>query len=66
MNAYSGDDYSGSSTGDTDEDQPNWQVPCCVCGAKPTVGDTDLCGVCCWGSDGVDWWIEEPETKRPA
>jgi NMD protein affecting ribosome stability and mRNA decay len=23
--------------------------PCCVCGATPTVGSTDLCGPCCFG-----------------
>lgn len=27
----------------------NWKVPCEVCDQKPTVGDTKLCGPCCFG-----------------
>jgi hypothetical protein len=27
----------------------NWDVSCMVCGAKPTVGNTELCGPCCFG-----------------
>jgi len=27
----------------------NWDRKCCVCGATPTVGTTDLCGPCCFG-----------------
>ena len=47
-----------------DQEQPNWNVPCCVCGAKPTVGDTDLCGGCVWGSNGIDWWLPEPTEEE--
>lgn len=27
----------------------NWQVACLVCGEKPTVHPTELCGPCCFG-----------------
>lgn len=36
----------------------NYVVKCCVCGAKPTVADTGLCGPCCTGEAdtvGGDW-----------
>ena len=29
--------------------EPNWNCECKVCGAVPTVGDTGLCGPCCFG-----------------
>lgn len=29
--------------------EPNWQVECEVCGMVPTVGETQLCGPCCFG-----------------
>ena len=28
---------------------PNWQVECINCGAVPTIGDSGLCGPCCYG-----------------
>lgn len=31
------------------EGDQNWKVPCEVCGGKPTVHPTDLCGPCCFG-----------------
>ncbi len=41
------------------EDKPNWKVECTVCGQKPTVGTTELCGPCCFGeSDMLDWYLE--------
>lgn len=27
----------------------DWQTECCVCGQKPTVHPTELCGPCCFG-----------------
>ena len=27
----------------------DWETPCTVCGAKPTVHPTGLCGPCCFG-----------------
>lgn len=38
--------------------QPNWKVKCCACGQKPTVGDLELCGPCCFGeadTAGGNW-----------
>lgn len=32
-----------------DEDSKDWETPCCVCAALPTVAGTDLCGPCCFG-----------------
>lgn len=34
---------------DYGRDDHNYQVACSVCGAKPTVADTGLCGPCCFG-----------------
>ncbi len=36
----------------------NWKKKCVSCGAKPTVGNTDLCGPCCFGeaeTAGGNW-----------
>lgn len=30
-------------------DDKNYDVSCCVCGEKPTVLNTELCGPCCFG-----------------
>lgn len=27
----------------------NWEAECMCCEQTPTVGDTDLCGPCCFG-----------------
>ena len=31
------------------EGDKDWTTPCCVCGEKPTVHPTELCGPCCFG-----------------
>lgn len=36
----------------------NYETACCVCGQKPTVRDTELCGPCCFGeadTAGGNW-----------
>jgi hypothetical protein len=40
------------------EFRKNWNRDCLVCGAQPTVGDTELCGPCCFGeaeTAGGNW-----------
>lgn len=33
----------------------NWNCKCMCCDQSPTVGDTDLCGPCCFGeSDTIN------------
>jgi len=37
---------------------PNWEGKCELCGDGPTVGDTGLCGPCCFGeadTAGGNW-----------
>jgi hypothetical protein len=29
--------------------EPDWETPCEVCGEKPTMHPTGLCGPCCTG-----------------
>lgn len=43
-----GNEKKQNST-DGKADDKNWEYPCDVCRAKPTVGDTGLCGPCCFG-----------------
>jgi hypothetical protein len=36
----------------------DWDTPCQICGAKPTVHPTELCGPCCFGeaaTAGGNW-----------
>jgi len=38
--------------------EPNWDIPCMNCDSTPTVGDTELCGPCCFGeadTAGGNW-----------
>lgn len=37
------------AVGEVEYAYKNWGSPCCNCGDKPTVGDTGLCGPCCFG-----------------
>ncbi len=40
--------------------KPNWGVSCQVCNVLPTVEDTKLCGVCCFGeADMIYWYLLE-------
>lgn len=32
-----------------DPSNKDWDTPCQVCGEKPTVTGTELCGPCCFG-----------------
>ncbi len=34
---------------DADPARKNWSYACDNCEGTPTVGDTGLCGPCCWG-----------------
>lgn len=34
---------------DLKEGDKDWQTECMVCGQRPTVHPTGLCGVCCFG-----------------
>lgn len=34
---------------EANQQSKNYKVACCVCGQKPTVRDTGLCGPCCFG-----------------
>jgi ribosomal protein L37E len=41
-----------------DDDSHNYKVKCIVCGQKPTVANTRLCGPCCFGeaeTAGGNW-----------
>lgn len=37
------------ASSDDSESSKNWDVKCMNCNATPTVGDTELCGPCCFG-----------------
>lgn len=46
--------------------RPNWKSKCEVCGSKPVVSATGLCGPCTWGeSDTMNgaWWDDEQEKR---
>lgn len=46
------------SAADEAEFAKNFDVPCANCGQKPTVGNTELCGPCCFGeadTAGGNW-----------
>jgi len=44
----------------------NWKVSCQVCEQTPTVSDTGLCGVCCFGSASeIDWWKDVRPIATP-
>lgn len=46
----------------SEKTEPNWKVPCQVCGVKPTMGDTKLCGVCTFGeAEMVDWYLYDED-----
>ncbi len=49
---------------DIPEAKPNWNVECQVCGVKPTMDDTKLCGVCTFGeADMIDWYEHNKKGK---
>jgi ribosomal protein L37E len=47
--------------------RPNWKSKCNVCGMKPTVGVSKLCGVCFFGeAEMMDWYdlSDKPKYKE--
>ncbi len=49
--------------------RPDWKNECDVCGQKPIVSATGLCGPCTWGeSDTMNgaWWDADDEQRYKA
>ena len=52
------------STEEKDELRPDWTQKCEVCGARPIVPCTDLCGPCTWGEADTrygGWWDDQAD-----
>ena len=58
LNGPTDDDLDIDGDPEEIDGEPNWKVRCQICGQKPTVGNTHLCGPCCFGeadTAGGNW-----------